>query len=318
MRVIHVLTCDDVPLLRCRYGAHLSKEQVAEFVAPHPETFKFVNSWLGHHGASSSSISTTHGGSWLTLTGVPVFQANELLGASYQLYRHAGTNDTILCTVGYALPTVLHTHVQAVVPTTFFASTRTLCHWQTLRRRSIGSEAALVNATSGEHTTVLSGRDGDSDNKSDEVLPSQLRCPYKMFAYLPSAMDRNKLGIAAYRNRYPTQADLTTFMTKFWSSAVDATFTIVQINGGSYDPKRPRTEANIDIQYTEAIAYPTPHIFYSIGGQVQLSPDSNEPAPGDPFLEWFKYALDQQKIPQTITTSVGIEGSPAGICNGRV
>ncbi len=128
-------------------------------------------------------------------------------------------------------------------------------------------------------------------------------------------MDRNKLGIAAYRNQYPTQADLTTFMTKFWSSAVDTTFTIVQINGGSYDPKRPRTEANIDIQYTEAIAYPTPHIFYSIGGQVQLSPDSNKPAPGDPFLEWFKYALDQQKILQTITTFVGIEGSPAGICN---
>ncbi len=110
MRVIHVLTCDDVQLLRCRYGAHLSKEQVAELVAPHPETLELVNSWLEHHGVSSSSISTTHGGSWLTLTGVPVFQANELLGASYQLYQHAGTNDTILRTVGYALPTVLHTH----------------------------------------------------------------------------------------------------------------------------------------------------------------------------------------------------------------
>src|SRR6266702_8220984 len=99
-----------VPLSRHRYGAHLSKEQVAELVAPHPETLELVNSWLEHHGVSSSSISTTHGGSWLTLTGVPVFQANELLGASYQLYQHAGTNDTILRTVGYALPTVLHTH----------------------------------------------------------------------------------------------------------------------------------------------------------------------------------------------------------------
>ncbi len=37
------------PLLRCRYGAHLSKEQVAELVAPHPETLELVNSWLELH-----------------------------------------------------------------------------------------------------------------------------------------------------------------------------------------------------------------------------------------------------------------------------
>ncbi|KAH9032876.1 hypothetical protein EDB85DRAFT_1164303 [Lactarius pseudohatsudake] len=43
--------------------------------------------------AGRPPISTTHGGSWLMLTGVPVSQANELLGASYQLYWYSGTGD---------------------------------------------------------------------------------------------------------------------------------------------------------------------------------------------------------------------------------
>ena len=60
-----------VPLLRCRYGAHLSKEDVAKLVAPHPDTLELVHSWLVHHGVPSSSVSTSHGSGWLTLNSVP-------------------------------------------------------------------------------------------------------------------------------------------------------------------------------------------------------------------------------------------------------
>ncbi|KAH8986033.1 Pro-kumamolisin, activation domain-containing protein [Lactarius hatsudake] len=42
-----------------KYGAHLSKEQVAQPVAPHPDTLDLINSWLRHHAVPSSSISTT-------------------------------------------------------------------------------------------------------------------------------------------------------------------------------------------------------------------------------------------------------------------
>ncbi|KAH9173105.1 hypothetical protein EDB89DRAFT_2229011 [Lactarius sanguifluus] len=69
-----------VTLLRCRYGAYLSKEQVAKLVAPHPYTLKLVETWLRNHGVSPSNISTSHGGNWLTVTGVPVSKANDLLG----------------------------------------------------------------------------------------------------------------------------------------------------------------------------------------------------------------------------------------------
>ncbi|KAF8266286.1 Pro-kumamolisin, activation domain-containing protein [Lactarius quietus] len=97
----------------------LYEEQVAELVAPHPEALKLVESWLEHHGISLSNVSKSHGGSWLTVTEVPVSKANDLLGTSYHLYQHSETNETILRTIGYALPSALHAHVKTVAPTTY-------------------------------------------------------------------------------------------------------------------------------------------------------------------------------------------------------
>ncbi|KAH9011132.1 peptidase S8/S53 domain-containing protein [Lactarius hengduanensis] len=137
-RHVHLTTAPLAPSFT--YGAHLSKGQVAELVRPHPDTLELVTSWLAHHGVRPTSISTTHGGAWLTVSNVLVSRANQMLGASYQLYRHAKVNDTIIRTVSYALPEVLHAHIQAVAPTTYFAPTQTLR--KTLRRRSVEAAAA--------------------------------------------------------------------------------------------------------------------------------------------------------------------------------
>ncbi|KAH8982283.1 subtilisin-like protein [Lactarius akahatsu] len=275
-----------IPLLRCRYGVHLSKEQVAQLVAPHTESLELINSWLEHHGVPSSTISMTHGGSWLTLTGVPVSQANELLGASYQLYRPTGTNDSIILrTVGYALPAVLHAHVQTVVPTTCFASVRT-------RRQTPRTLEATRDMAS---RSVLRSRDDHG------VTPSELRSLYRTAAYVPVAKDRNVLAIAGFMADYPNPADLTTFMKKYRTDAEDATFEVVQINGGGYDPSHPGGEANLNVQYAQAMAYPTPLIFYSTGGVMAYDPDPDT----DPFLQWINYVLRQEHVPQTISISYG-------------
>jgi len=292
--------------LRFRYGAYLSKEQVAELVAPHPDTLELVNSWLEHHGISLSSVSRTHGGGWLTVTNVPVSQANDLLGASYQLYRHTGTNETvtILRTVGYALPAALHAHVQAVVPTTYFNSPRML--QQTPRKRSRGETAVTKNATSGKLVTVLSRRNNDDDDDDDdEVDPPFLRWLYKTAAYVPAATDNNMLGVVGYDDSYPNQADLKTFMNEFSDSAEAAIYKVAQVNGGGNDPSDPGDEATVNIQYTTAMAHPTPLTFYSTGGHLAIW--KNEPAPGDGFLEWLNYILNEQKIPQTISIPYGNE-----------
>ena len=288
-----------VPLL-CRYGAHLSREEAAALVAPHPETLELVHSWLAHHDVPSSSISATLGGNWLTLTDVPVSQANKLLGASYQLYRHAGTNDTvILRTVGYALPTVLHAHVETVAPTTFFASTRTL--QQTPHFRPVGVARALAKAAPRELVRELSGRDG-----TVMVAPHYLRSLYRTYAYVPKAVSRNALGIVGFNDEFPNPTDLGLFMSLFRREAQAATFAVLPVNGGGFDLKRPGSEANLNLQYTQAIAYPTPHIFYSTGGVLMWEDSSGMPVQGDLFLGWVGYVVSRLYIPQTIIISYGV------------
>ncbi|KAH9041189.1 subtilisin-like protein [Lactarius hengduanensis] len=212
------------------YGVYLSKEQVAKLVSPPPGTLELVNSWLEYHGVPSSSVSMTHGGTTLTISGVSIIQANALLGASYQLYRHVETNETVIRTVGYALPAALHGLVQTVVPTTCFSTPHT--QWQSPRKRSSGGATAV----SGEPMTAL-----------------------------PAAPDRNALGIVGILNDYRSPEDLATFMSIYCSDATNAAITVVQVNGGAYDPTNPTDESNLDTQYAVAMAYPTPVIFYSTG-----------------------------------------------------
>ncbi|KAI9450960.1 subtilisin-like protein [Lactarius psammicola] len=280
-----------LPLLCRRYGAHLSREQVAQLVAPHPDTLELINSWLAHHGVPSSSISTTHGGSWLMLTGVPVSQANALLGASYQLYRRTGTNDTtILRTIGYALPAVLHEHVQTVVPTTYFAPTRAL--QQTPCRSAVREPEDM---SSRELVTMRS-------SSNYEVTPPDLRWLYKTSAYVPVATDRNKIAIGGFLNEYLSPVDLKTFMNRYRTDAVSVTYGIERVNGGAFDPGNPSIEGSLNMQWTQAMAYPTPHIFYSTGGTPLIRNDNNEPAQGDSWMEWTRYMLKETNVPQTIVT----------------
>ncbi|KAH9009823.1 subtilisin-like protein [Lactarius pseudohatsudake] len=279
-----------------RYGAHLSKEQVSSLVKPHPDTLELVTSWLAHHGVRPSSISTTHGGAWLTVSNVLVSQANEMLGASYQLYRHSKVNDTIIRTVSYALPEALHAHIQAVAPTTYFALTQTLR--ETSRRRSVEAAGALAEAeaVSGKPVTVLSSRDDEL------VTSSELRWLYKTSAYVPTAADRNTLGVFGFRKDYPSETDLTMFMTHFRSDVQPpsmATFTVELVNGGRYEPNNPTTEASIDIQHASAMAYPTPIIFYSIGGSEKCHSQETWTS------SRIGYLLKKTDIPQTISISYG-------------
>ncbi|KAI9431927.1 subtilisin-like protein [Lactarius indigo] len=270
-----------------KYGAYLTKEQVANLVTPRPDTLELVNSWLEYRGVPLSSVSMTHGGGWLTLTGVPVSTANDLLGASYQHFLHAETNETVLRTISYALPAVLHAHVQTVVPTTFFGSPQT--PRQTPRVRRNGVETPQANY----------------------VTPSYLRWMYNTLAYVPSAADRNVFGTVGFKGRYASQDDLTIFMKKYRPDGSEhATFEVIQVDGGKFDSKNPRTEGNLNVQYAVAMTYNTPQIYYSTSATV------------DPIVAWFAYMLGVKDpdVPQTISTTYGVaeqlvpEDYAIGVC----
>ena len=230
----------------------------------------------------------------MTLNGVSVSQANELLGASYQLYRYAGTNDTaILRTIGYSLPEVLHAHVKTIVPTTHFSINPS---WKPPPPQKLFANAT-ADVSLREPVQNLSSR------ADQYITPSFLRSLYRMAEYVPAAPDRNVLGVTAFLNQYPSPTDFTTFMTRCRSDAVDPVFTFVPVNNGGYDPGNSGYEANSNIQYAEALVYPTSVIFYSTGGYVVVDPQTKKSGSGDLFFEWLKFVLDKVAVPQTITMS---------------
>ncbi|KAI9431520.1 subtilisin-like protein [Lactarius indigo] len=283
-----------------KYGAHLSKDQVSKLLAPHPGTLELVRSWLEHHGVLSS-FSVTQSGNWLKLIGLPLSQADNLLGASFQLYRHIDTNDTILRTLSYALPDVLHTHVQTITPTTYFGPPRT--QRQAPRMRPGGVTEAQAKPESKELARVTSigddgsdGDGGDDDDDDDDVAPSYMRWLYNTLGYEPKAADRNALGIVGFNGDYPSPQDLELFMEEFRTDGEDAFFTVLQINGGEYDSAEPGIESSLSIQYAEAMSYPTRNTFYSVGGNWD-----------DALMNWLHYVVDLEDIPQTLSTTYGID-----------
>ncbi|KAH8990963.1 subtilisin-like protein [Lactarius akahatsu] len=196
---------------RPKYGAHLSREEVAELVAPPSDVLELVNAWLEYYGIPPSAISTKHGGSWLTVIGIPVPQANELLSASYQLYQHIGTNDTVLCTLSYGLPTTLLEHVQNVAPATNFGFPCT--PWQGPLMRHDGAAGAQKKVPTGGPGTTS--------------------------RYVSLAADRNVLGVVGLLGDYPSPDDLREFMNEYRFDATSATYSVVQIkDGGTLPPSR--------------------------------------------------------------------------------
>ena len=212
-------------------------EEVAELVAPHHDTLELVYSWLKYNSVPPSSISRANGGSWLSIAGIPVSQANTLLGASYGLYYHAWTNETILRTVYYALPVALHTHVQTVVPTTAFASMSLL--QQTPSGRS-GREAASV--TSGEPSDVPLRRD------SSHIMSLFLRWLYRMPFSYPAAAGRNIFGIAGFGDERPDPFDQFLFMTVYRSDTNPnaAVVNVMPVNDGADNESPPGERGNLD------------------------------------------------------------------------
>ena len=321
---VYIYSHTGVHMSRYRYGAHLSKEQVAELVAPHPDTLELVGSWLAHHDVSSSAVSITHGGGWLTIKKLPLTKADTLLGASYQTYRHTETNESVIRTVGYSLPAVLHEHVQTVAPTTYFGSPRP-------RRQP--SKLALNAPTLPDGdlelqdwlATFVPG-DPIPSTCSSIITPTCLRLLYKTWAYEPLAASKNKIGITGYLEEFASYSDLTKFLTRFRKDAATANFSVVTVNGGINNQSQPGmevrldlhiegkcgcnihiiTQANLDIQYTESISYPTPNTFYSIAGAPPYIPDDETPTDtNEPYLDWLEFILCQKTIPQTISTSYG-------------
>ncbi|KAF9564221.1 subtilisin-like protein [Agrocybe pediades] len=281
-----------------RYTQHLTKEQAEAFMAPHPDSTAAVNEWLEFHGIDPSSTQRSKAGDWITLR-VSVAQAESMLNTKYNIYEHGPSGDQVLRTLSYSLPQELHAHVDVVSPTTYFGTLKSMKKTSFLQPN--------IKPISDEVAALVPGSDATVPSScSTTITPTCLRDLYNTSTYLPAATGTNKLGVAGYLEEFANLADLQTFFKKFRTDAVGSSFSIVQVNGGGNDQTDPGVEANLDIQYTTGISFPTPNIYYSTGGSPPFTPDSQTPTnTNEPYLDFLTFLLAQKTIPQTLTTSYG-------------
>ncbi|KAF9039632.1 subtilisin-like protein [Hymenopellis radicata] len=281
-----------------RYGKHLSKEEVDALVAPHPDSVEAVESWLSFHGVNPDDSSfRSSSGSWITVP-VTVAQAERMLGAEYGVYYHAESASYVVRTLGYSLPRELHDHIKVMSPTTYFGTVKSM-KTASFIQQEVEDEDEDETATELDAAVVPS-------SCASAITISCLQALYNTTGYVPTATDRNILGVAGYLEEFANRADLQTFLRRFRSEAVGTTFDTVLVNDGEDDQSDPGVEANLDIQYTVGLSFPTPNIYYSTGGSPPFIPDSDTSTnTNEPYLDWLNFILAEDTIPQTITTSYG-------------
>ena len=207
------------------------------------------------------------------------------LGASYQLYRNIRTNVTVIGTVGYALPEVLHTHVRTVMPTTRFSSMEMTV--QTPHRRSFGPEPAPMETALGKLGTAKARQ---PPPESLIFEPSDLRGLYGTVEYVPFGYHPGQNNLAVVGDVRPRLQDLTAFMDAYQEQNRDrATFTIQNVDGIPPNLwELPDATSNAAVQYATAMAFPTPLFVFRIERTVIT------------FTQFLQFLLGMQPVPRTV------------------
>ena len=182
-----------------RYGGHLSKVEVDELIAPSTTTVESLEAWLAHHDIDPvSSLSRTDAGDWVTVT-IPISKVENMLDAKYNVYKHVDTGETIVRTTSYSLPDVLHEHVSVIVPTTYFGTMRAM-RSHILSKEPVIGQVATPKAASPEA--------GVPDSCMENITPACLFALYNAAGYVPTATDKNVLGVVGYLDQFANYADL--------------------------------------------------------------------------------------------------------------
>lgn len=284
-----------------QYGQHLSKEEVDALVAPHPESVESVDAWLASHGFGTDSDEhiKSDAEDWVTLHGITVEKAEKMLDCTYHVFYHPETDQRMVRTLSYGVPSHLVPHIDVIQPTTMFAKPRAAkatFHFDSVSETELAK--GLVS------TSSVQGVVAPSCNTT--ITPACLKDLYGTTGYVPLNNTGNKLGIAGYLEEYANYADIAQFYGQFLPEAKNGPFfSFVSVNGGINNQSEPGGEADLDVEYGGALSYPIPNVYYSTAGRPPFKPDiliGNDNS-NEPYLEWLEYLLSHPNPPQVVTTS---------------
>ncbi|KAK0190627.1 tripeptidyl peptidase A [Armillaria mellea] len=290
-----------------RYGDYLSKGEVEDLVAPHPESLAAVDAWLSSYGLQESDYLHSPAKDWLTVK-IPVSLAEEILDTKYHVWRHVDSGEYIVRTTSYSLPPHLHDHVELIQPTTIFS-------------RMKGFRSTIHDLNDALPTADLDGTTAESlgsgpiiDNSCKYAITLNcLKQLYNAMNYSATDQSKNGIGITGYLEEYANYQDLQLFYREQLPNAQGSQFQVVSINGGQnpQNISQAGAEANLDVQFAFGMSFPTKSTFYSTAGRPPFIPPyqaDNSSAPtntNEPYAQWLDYMLNQEDLPATISTSYG-------------
>ncbi|KAF7290878.1 Peptidase S53 domain-containing protein [Mycena chlorophos] len=284
-----------------RYGAHLSKEQVEELIAPHAESVEAVNEWLYSHGVQDSDIARSSAGDWLTIR-LPVALAEGMLDTKYHVWKNIKNGEYLVRTTSYSLPEHLHQHIELIQPTTLFGSFR--------RLTSTIYSKTPVHASSQDGPSslarIVDPKTGISVDAScnQTITISCLKQIYNAVDY--KTRGKGSVAVTGYLGEFANRQDLQSLFKAEVPAAVGTTFKFISVNNGTdpQDPEDAGGEANLDSQFAFGLSFPVPSTFYSTAGSPPFIPDLGTPTDtNEPYTEWLDFILNQKEPPSVVSTS---------------
>ncbi|CZR50339.1 related to Tripeptidyl-peptidase sed3 [Phialocephala subalpina] len=279
------------------YGRHLSQLEINNFIAPPKESYDLTLEWLESMGLAGKS---TVENDWVILDGT-IGDAEKLLQTEYQLFENTETGKTTVRVLEYSIPAALHAYVDIIAPTIKFSTPSPQI--STIVK---DFEAPDIKFAASSVADVHDGLDVVACNSS--ITPDCIKALYKFKHFRGSRRNGNEIALAGFLEEYAQHDDLAQFLATYEPTANGSDFKEVLINGGlnlqdSVSGPQSIGEANLDIQYGLALAYPTPSTYYSTGGRPpETTPNEVD---NEPYLEFLTYLLKLDKIPQTISISYG-------------
>lgn len=309
------------------YGRHMTRDEVLAAHAPSAQSVEAVQSWLEAAGVTERLAE----GAWVHFN-TTVGKANELLQTALGWYVFDDDESrAVVRAMGYSLPgSLARDHVDFVYPVTNFvpptwAKARTERSME-LRRREmarLGKRAlpAPLPSTSRADFNPLDDRlEPEVIRPSAEAVcargvePACLRELYNI-RYTPSTSDPSpvRFGVAGFLEQYINHEDVSSFLARY-APAIPSThnFTLIELAGAknSYRPGDGTMEANLDVQYSMALGYPTNVIYYLHGGRGPKLDITGKPYPehrsdNEPYLEWLEYllSLPDTELPHVMSVS---------------
>ncbi|KAF8204657.1 tripeptidyl peptidase A [Pholiota molesta] len=288
-----------------RYGQHLSKEEVEELIAPHPESLNTVNDWLASLGFTDEDIVRSPAKDWITIK-VPISMAEQMLNTKYHVWKHVESGDYIVRTTSYSLPGNLHDHIELVQPTTMFGRFKP-------EKSNIFKATPIpedFNTAAKSEGVVKAASGVTVDASCNQIITiTCLQQLYNAVGFTPSAKG-NSIGITGYLEQFANFQDLQSFFADQRPDALNSTFDVISVAGGLNNQSLAEAgdEANLDVQFAFSLSHPIKPTFFTTAGRPPFIPDLGEPADDDenePYTTWLDFILSHPNPPLAISTSYG-------------